>query len=182
MKCQTTLWRSWAKNLRLIGLDPGLRATGWGVIDVSGSRLTHVANGSIETNSKMELAHRLAVLHRALMSVFHEWRPERAAVEETFVNKNPTSTLKLGQARGVVLMTAALADIAVAEYTPNHVKKAVVGVGHAEKDQVHAMVRRLLPGVVIKGMDSADALAVAIADAHHSGSAHRIATASARSL
>lgn len=164
-----------ARTVRLIGLDPGLGATGWGVIDVTGTRLSHVANGVLRTDQKTDLASRLVELHDGLKAVVAEWRPAEAAVEETFVNKNPTSTLKLGQARGVVLMTAALTGLKVAEYTPNHVKKAVVGVGHADKDQVHAMVQRLLPGVSIAGADAADALAVAIAHAHAAGSAAVIA-------
>lgn len=154
---------------RLIGLDPGLAKTGWGVIDVNGLRLTHVANGTITTDRQADLAERLVALHRGLLEVLGEWKPNGAAVEETFVNKNPTSTLKLGQARGVVLMTASLYGLPVAEYTPNHVKKAVVGVGHAAKEQVDAMVQRLLPGVKIAGPDASDALAVAIAHSYAAG-------------
>lgn len=158
-----------AKAKRLIGLDPGLAKTGWGVIDVDGLRLTHVANGTVSTDRVDDLAERLVALHQGLLAVFNEWRPDSAAVEETFVNKNPTSTLKLGQARGVVLMTASLYGLPVAEYTPNHVKKAVVGVGHAAKEQVDAMVQRLLPGVKISGPDASDALAVAIAHSYAAG-------------
>lgn len=162
---------------RIIGLDPGLAKTGWGIIDVAGTRLTHVANGSVNTERVDDLAERLVALHQGLLTVLNEWRPDAAAVEETFVNKNPTSTLKLGQARGVVLMTAALHGLPVAEYTPNHIKKAVVGVGHADKIQVHAMVQRLLPGVKITGADAADALAVAIAHSYAAGAAAVLATA-----
>ncbi|MGK2284843.1 crossover junction endodeoxyribonuclease RuvC [Pedomonas sp. V897] len=158
-----------ARARRLIGLDPGLARTGWGIIDVDGLRLTHVANGVVSTDRVDDLAERLVALHQGLLAVLSEWRPDGAAVEETFVNKNPTSTLKLGQARGVVLMTASLFGLPVAEYTPNHVKKAVVGVGHAAKEQVDAMVQRLLPGVKIAGPDASDALAVAIAHSYAAG-------------
>lgn len=154
---------------RLLGLDPGLQKTGWGVIESEGTRIRHIANGAITTDAKKPLAHRLVELHDGLMSVLSDFQPVSVAVEETFVNKNPTSTLKLGQARGVVLLAGALAGLPVAEYTPNHVKKSVVGVGHAAKDQVDAMVRVLLPGVKIHSADAADALAVAICHAHHGG-------------
>lgn len=157
--------------MRLIGLDPGLQVTGWGVIDVAGSRLSHVANGTVRTDRARDLAARLVALHDALAAVIAEWRPDAAAVEETFVNKNPVSTLKLGQARGIVLLVPALAGLPVAQYAPNHVKKAVVGVGHAAKEQIHAMVRMLLPGCAIAGADAADALAVAICHAHNRGGA-----------
>ncbi|GAB4119961.1 MAG: crossover junction endodeoxyribonuclease RuvC [Rhodothalassiaceae bacterium] len=164
--------------MRLIGLDPGLQVTGWGVIDVAGSRLSHVANGTVRTDRAQDLAPRLVALHDGLAAVIAEWRPDAAAVEETFVNKNPVSTLKLGQARGIVLLVPALAGLPVAQYAPNHVKKAVVGVGHAAKEQVHAMVRILLPGCAIAGADAADALAVAICHAHNRGGAiGRLATA-----
>ena len=162
---------------RLIGLDPGLGTTGWGVIDVNGLRLTHVANGTITTDRQMELAERLVALHQELLAVLHEWRPDGAAVEETFVNKNPTSTLKLGQARGVVLLAPVLAGVPVSEYQAMEIKRAVVGTGHAEKGQVEAMVKRLLPGAEIRRADAADALAVAICHAHHRAS--RIALARA---
>lgn len=154
---------------RLLGLDPGLQHTGWGVVDSEGTRLSHVANGVISTTTKKPLAHRLVELHDGLQDVLANWQPDGVAVEETFVNKNPTSTLKLGQARGVVMLAGALAGLPVAEYTPNHVKKAIVGVGHAGKTQVDAMVKMLLPGVKINGADAADALAVAICHAHHGG-------------
>ena len=153
--------------MRVLGLDPGLQHTGWGVIDVSGSRLRHVAAGAVHSDSDRPLADRLVQLHDGLTAVISEWRPDEAAVEETFVNKNPTSTLKLGLARGVVLLVPALAGLAVAEYPANLVKKSVVGAGHADKTQVQTMVSLLLPGSGKSGADAADALAVAICHAHH---------------
>lgn len=155
--------------LRLLGIDPGLQRTGWGVVETDGTRLRHIANGVVTSTAKADLAVRLAELHTGLTEVIRIWNPKSAAVEETFVNKNPTSTLKLGQARGIALLAPAQAGLKVAEYTPNHVKKSVVGVGHAGKEQVDAMVRVLLPGIEIKGADAADALAVAICHAHHAG-------------
>jgi crossover junction endodeoxyribonuclease RuvC len=160
---------------RLLGLDPGLGTTGWGIIQADGNRLSHIANGQLKTNSAAPLPERLADLARQLETLIAEQAPEGAAVEEVFVNKNPQSTLKLGQARGVVLMCAARAGIEVGEYAPRLVKKSVVGTGGAEKAQVHAMVSRLLPGAKIAGPDAADALAVAITHAHHLASARRIA-------
>ena len=151
----------------ILGLDPGLGTTGWGLIRATGNRLSHLANGQLKTRTADPLPQRLADLARQLEALIEEHRPDAAAVEEVFVNKNPQSTLKLGQARGVVLMTAARAGIAVGEYAPTLVKKAVVGTGRAEKPQVHAMVQRLLPGDAIAGPDAADALAVAITHAHH---------------
>jgi len=161
----------------LIGLDPGLGTTGWGVIAAQGNRLSHIANGQIRTDSAAALADRLVLLHDMLTDIFLTHRPDGAAVEEVFVNANPQSTLKLGQARGVVLLTAAKAGLDVGEYAARLVKKAVVGTGAAEKAQVHAMVARLLPGVAITGADAADALAVAITHAHHLASARRIPVA-----
>ena len=155
----------------LIGLDPGLGCTGWGVIAAEGNRLSHVANGQVRTDAKAALAERLVTLHDALVAIIGEHRPTAAAVEEVFVNDNPQSTLKLGQARGVVLLVAARGGVLVGEYAPRLVKKAVVGTGSADKAQVHAMVSRLLPGVKIAGADAADALAVAITHAHHLASA-----------
>ena len=157
------------KRQRLIGLDPGLRKTGWGIIEVEGSRLTHVANGIVHSDASCSLAERLVQLYDGLTSVIADWKPHAAAVEETFVNKNPTSTLKLGQARGVVLLVPAMAGIPVAEYTPNHIKKSVVGSGHAAKEQIHAMLGVLLPGVKVNGEDAGDALSVAICHAHNGG-------------
>jgi crossover junction endodeoxyribonuclease RuvC len=159
----------------ILGLDPGLGTTGWGMIEVEGNRLAHVANGQIKTETSAPLPRRLAALADQLEALIANRRPAAAAVEEVFVNQNPQSTLKLGQARGVVLMCAARAGIDVGEYSPTLVKKAVVGTGGAEKAQVHAMVSRLLPGVKIAGSDAADALAVAITHAHHLATARRIA-------
>ena len=160
---------------KLLGLDPGLGTTGWGIIQADGNRLSHIANGQLKTDTAAPLPERLADLASQLETIIAQHAPEGAAVEEVFVNKNPQSTLKLGQARGVVLMCAARAGIAVGEYAPTLVKKAVVGTGGAEKAQVHAMVSRLLPGAKIAGPDAADALAVAITHAHHLASARRIA-------
>jgi crossover junction endodeoxyribonuclease RuvC len=161
--------------VRIIGLDPGLGTTGWGVIEANGNRLAHVANGHIKTSTSAPLPKRLAALADQLEQLIAEQRPQAAAAEEVFVSQNAQSTLKLGQARGVVLMCAARAGIDVGEYSPRLVKKAVVGTGGAEKAQVHSMVARLLPGVKIAGPDAADALAVAITHAHHLATARRIA-------
>jgi crossover junction endodeoxyribonuclease RuvC len=161
--------------VRIIGLDPGLGTTGWGVIEAEGNRLAHVANGHIKTDTAAPLPQRLAVLANQLDLLIAEQCPEAAAAEEVFVSRNPQSTLKLGQARGVVLMCAARAGLEVGEYSPRLVKKAVVGTGGADKPQVHSMVARLLPGVKIAGPDAADALAVAITHAHHLATARRIA-------
>ena len=158
----------------ILGLDPGLGTTGWGVILADGNRLSHIANGQIATDPKAPLATRLLTLDAALTDLILTHRPEAAAVEEVFVNANPQSTLKLGQARGVVLLGAARAGIDVGEYAARLVKKSVVGVGNAGKDQVHAMVTRLLPGAKIAGSDAADALAVAITHAHHLATARRL--------
>jgi crossover junction endodeoxyribonuclease RuvC len=153
--------------VRLLGLDPGLQHTGWGMVESAGSRLRHLGDGVISTNADMPLAERLCTLHRALVTLLADWQPDEAAVEHTYVNKNPGAALKLGQARGVVLLAPALTGIPVAEYQAREVKRAVVGTGHAEKAQVEAMVRRLLPGAVIRRADAADALAVAICHANH---------------
>jgi len=161
-------------TLRLIGLDPGLRRTGWGVIDMTGQHLKYVADGVVTSDATLELAARLGQLWHALNTVLDQWRPDEAAVEETFVNKNPASTLKLGMARGVVLLAPSLKGLAVAEYSPNLVKKSIVGSGHADKDQVQMMVRRLLPGALATQADAADALAVAICHAHHAASARAL--------
>lgn len=150
----------------ILGLDPGLAATGWGIIAATGNRLGHLGHGVVKTPASATLADRLAALYQGLMTVITQHGAEVAAVEEVFVNANPQSTLKLGQARGVVLLAAANAGLPVAEYATRLVKKAVVGVGSAEKAQVHAMVERLLPGVKVTGSDAADALAAAIAHAH----------------
>lgn len=158
----------------LLGLDPGLGTTGWGIIAADGNRLAHIANGQIKTDAEMALATRLLALDLALTDLILEHKPDGAAVEEVFVNVNPQSTLKLGQARGVALLAASRSGMEVGEYAARLVKKSVVGVGNASKDQVHAMVQRLLPGAKISGPDAADALAVAITHAHHLASARRI--------
>src|SRR5688500_10062539 len=163
----------------ILGLDPGLGCTGWGVIAAEGNRLSHVANGQIRTDPKAELPARLVELHGRLLAILAEHRPTAAAVEEVFVNDNPQSTLKLGQARGVVLLAAAGLGLAVGAYAPRLVKKAVVGTGGADKVQVHAMVQRLLPGAKIAGADAADALAVAITHAHHLASARALGRSAA---
>ena len=161
--------------MKILGLDPGLGTTGWGLIQAEGNRLSHIGNGQLKTNSAAPLPERLADLGRQLEALIDDLDAQSAAVEEVFVNKNPQSTLKLGQARGVVIMTAARGGLPVAEYAARLVKKAVVGNGNAEKVQVHAMVSRLLPGAKIAGPDASDALAVAITHAHHLASARRIA-------
>lgn len=151
----------------ILGLDPSLSSTGWGVIRSDGNRLSHVGNGQIKTKASVPMAQRLAELAAALDALIAEHRPDASAAEEVFVNQNPASTLKLAQARGVALMCMGRAGLQVGEYAPTLVKKAVVGTGGASKDQVHAMVARLLPGATIAGADAADALAVAITHAHH---------------
>lgn len=166
--------------MRVLGLDPGLRNTGWGIIDVVDNRLKHIADGVVRSDDKLSLAERLAQLHEGVRAVIAEWGPEEVAVEQTFVNKNPESTLKLGQARGVVLLAPALMGLPVGEYAPSLVKQAVVGTGRAQKDQVGMMVRTLLPGCLVKSPDAADALAVAICHSHHRTTAHRLAQAVAR--
>jgi len=163
--------------MRILGLDPGLRVTGWGVVEAQGNRLSHVADGVVTSDEAGDLATRLAQLHEGIMAVIDAWQPAEAAVEETFVNRNPHSTLKLGQARGVVLLAPARRGLPVTEYTPNAIKKAVVGRGHAEKAQVGLMVRTLLPGCDPSRADAADALAVAICHAHLRASAQVLASA-----
>jgi crossover junction endodeoxyribonuclease RuvC len=158
----------------ILGLDPGLGTTGWGLIRAEGNRLSHVANGKLKTDTTATLPRRLAHLDAMLSALLIDHAPEACAVEEVFVNANPQSTLKLGQARGVALCAAARTGLEVGEYAARLVKKAVVGVGNAEKAQVHAMVSRLLPGVKIDGADAADALAVAICHAHHMASARAL--------
>src|SRR5690242_2572926 len=155
--------------MRVLGLDPGLRHTGWGVIDIAANRLTHVADGVVHAPTDGPLAERLVSLFRQLGEVLGRFRPDEAAVEETFVNKNAASTLRLGVARGVVLLAPAERGVPVAEYSANLIKKSVVGAGHAGKEQVQLMVQRLLPGCAIAETDAADALAVAICHAHHAG-------------
>ena len=153
----------------VLGLDPSLSCTGWGLVHAEGSRLTHVANGQVPTDAKAPMAERLNHLHAAIAAVIAKHGPDRAAVEEVFLNKNPQSTLKLAQARGAVLAACGQAAIPVSEHAARLVKKAVVGTGGAEKAQVQAMLKILLPGAKVEGADAADALAVAIADAHLGG-------------
>ncbi|QUS36791.1 crossover junction endodeoxyribonuclease RuvC [Falsirhodobacter algicola] len=165
--------------MRVLGIDPGLRNMGWGIIDVSGGRIAHVANGICHSVGE-DLARRLCSLHAQLTEVVERFAPEAAAVEHTFVNKDAAGTLKLGQARGIALLVPAQAGLEVGEYAPNAVKKTVVGVGHAAKQQVEHMVRLHLPGIVIAGPDAADALAVAICHSHHVQSAGRLQAALAK--
>jgi crossover junction endodeoxyribonuclease RuvC len=161
----------------ILGLDPSLSCTGWGLVRAEGNRLAHVANGQVRTDARAALPARLARLHEELRAVIGAHGPEAAAVEEVFVNENPQSTLKLGQARGVVLLAAAQAGLEVGEYAPRLVKKALVGTGSANKGQVQAMVQRLLPGAAITGADAADALAVAITHVHNRASARTLGSA-----
>ncbi len=151
----------------ILGLDPGLGTTGWGVIRKEGNRLSHIDNGEIETDPKWPLANRLVMIDEKLAAILDHFRPDFAAVEEVFLNKNAQSTLKLGQARGVVLLAPARARVPVTEYAARLVKKSIVGTGKADKEQVQAMLRVLLPGLKLAGPDAADALAVAITHAHH---------------
>ncbi len=154
-------------TIRIIGIDPGLRRTGWGVVACQGSRLSYIADGTLTSDRAAPLADRLVQLHRKLAAVIGEWAPDEAAVEETFVSKDARATLKLGHARGIALLVPASAGLPVAEYAPNVVKKTVVGVGHAHKDQICAMVKILLPRCTPNSADSADALAIAICHAQH---------------
>ncbi len=156
-------------KIRIIGIDPGLRNTGWGVIEANGTRLSYIADGSVHSDADAPLASRLLQIHQQLAEILERYGPDEAAIEETFVNKDARATLKLGQARGAALLAPAQAGISVAEYAPNVVKKSVVGAGHAEKDQVKHMVRVLLPRAELNTADSIDALAIAICHAHHRG-------------
>ncbi len=153
----------------ILGLDPSLSCTGWGIVRVEGSRLSHIANGQVKTDAKAPMAMRLAALQAGVAAVIAVHAPDRAAAEEIYLNKNPQSTLKLAQARGAVLAACGAAGLEVHEHAARAVKKAVVGTGAAEKVQVQAMLKVLLPGAVVAGPDAADALAVAIADAHLGG-------------
>ena len=166
--------------VRIIGIDPGLRNTGWGVISQEGSKLTYIADGAIHSDGDASLAERLLQLHTQLVDILRQFDPDEAAVEETFVNTDARATLKLGQARGVLMLAPAMLKLPVSEYAPNTVKKAVVGAGHAEKDQVKHMVKLLLPKATMRTADSTDALAVAICHAHYRGS-QRLAEILARS-
>jgi crossover junction endodeoxyribonuclease RuvC len=153
--------------IRILGIDPGLRRTGWGLIESEGNRLIHVACGSVETGERDDLGTRLLAIHDGLIAVIERYRPQEAAVEATFVNTNAAATLKLGQARGIAMLVPAKAGLAVAEYAPNVVKKTVVGAGHGEKSQIRMMIGVLLPKADPQSEDAADALAIAICHAHH---------------
>ncbi|WP_420961305.1 crossover junction endodeoxyribonuclease RuvC [Brucella sp. IR073] len=153
--------------IRIIGIDPGLRRTGWGVVETLGNSLRFVAAGTVKSDEKMDLASRLCQLHEGLAAVLHQYMPHEAAVEHTFVNKDASATLKLGQARGIAMLAPAQAGLRVAEYAPNAVKKAVIGVGHGEKQQIHMMVKVLMPKADFDSSDAADALAIAICHAHN---------------
>jgi crossover junction endodeoxyribonuclease RuvC len=158
-----------AHPIRILGIDPGLRKCGWGVIDTLGNKLTFVACGTVAPSDKLPMSERLKFLHEGISKVVADWTPDEAAIEETFVNKDARATLKLGAARGVVMVVPALAGISVAEYAPNQVKKTVVGAGHAEKQQIRLMIGVLLPKADPKTEDAADALAIAICHAHSRG-------------
>ena len=168
-----------AKIFKIIGIDPGLRNTGWGIVESEGSSLRFVAAGTVKSNNKADLASRLCQIHNGLSDVLHQYMPAEAAVENTFVNKDASATLKLGQARGIAMLVPAMAGLQVSEYAPNAVKKAVIGVGHGDKSQIKLMVGMLLPKATYDSDDAADALAIAICHAHHRGNAGaRIAAAS----
>jgi crossover junction endodeoxyribonuclease RuvC len=153
--------------IRILGIDPGLRCTGWGLIESDGNRLIYVACGSVETNERAELCERLVAIHAGLRKVIEEFAPDEAAVEHTFVNTNASATLKLGQARGVAMLVPAQAGLSVAEYAPNLVKKSIVGAGHGDKAQIRMMIGVLLPKASPQSEDAADALAIAVTHAHH---------------
>jgi len=155
--------------VRIIGIDPGLRHAGWGIVEICGTRLSHVADGRVKSDQDAALSARLLQIHSQLLDILREFTPDEAAIEETFVNKDARATLKLGQARGAVMLAPALLGIPIAEYAPNMIKKSVVGAGHAEKAQIRHMVRVLLPKASPENADSADALAIAICHAHHRG-------------
>ena len=155
------------RPIRILGIDPGLRRTGWGLIETDGNRLTHVACGSLETSDRVELGVRLLAIHDGLIAVIEQYQPHEAAVEATFVNSNAAATLKLGQARGIAMLVPAKAGLTVAEYAPNVVKKTVIGAGHGEKAQIRMMIRVLLPKADPQSEDAADALAIAVCHAHH---------------
>ena len=156
-----------SRAIRILGIDPGLRRTGWGVIDVDGNRLIYVGCGSVESRESLPLSERLLAIHEGLLKVMSEHGPMEAAIEQTFVNKDGAGTLKLGQARGVAMLVPAMSGISVAEYAPNQVKKTVVGAGHADKNQIRVMLGVLLPKAQPATPDAADALAIAITHAHH---------------
>lgn len=160
-----------AETIRIIGIDPGLRKTGWGVIDAAGNTLRFVAAGTVASDGRAELADRLCQLHDGLTAKLTTYQPDEAAVEATFVNRDAVATLKLGQARGIAMLVPAQAGLLVAEYAPNAVKKSVVGAGHSDKKQIHMMVNVLMPKARFDSDDAADALAIAICHAHHRGAA-----------
>ena len=166
-----------SQAIRILGVDPGLRRTGWGIVEIAGNALTFIAAGTVKAPLDGDLASRLVALHRGLTEIVAEFRPDEAAVEQTFVSRDASATLKLGQARGIALLVPALAGLGVAEYAPNAIKKTVVGAGHAEKVQIRLMVRVLLPRAEFDSDDAADALAIAICHAHHRGSARAHAAA-----
>jgi crossover junction endodeoxyribonuclease RuvC len=155
------------RPIRILGIDPGLRRTGWGVVEIAGNRLTFLGCGSVTSNDRDGLAIRLLTIHDGLMRILEEFRPDEAAVEATFVNKDANATLKLGQARGIAMVVPARAGVSVAEYAPNLVKKSIVGAGHADKTQVRMMISVLLPKADPTTDDAADALAIAVTHAHH---------------
>jgi crossover junction endodeoxyribonuclease RuvC len=155
------------RPIRILGIDPGLRRTGWGMVEIAGNRLGFLACGSVTTNDRDSLAARLLTIHDGLMRVVEEFRPDEAAVEATFVNKDAKATLKLGQARGIAMVVPAKAGLVVAEYAPNLVKKSIVGAGHGDKVQVRMMIGVLLPKADPSSDDAADALAIAVTHAHH---------------
>jgi crossover junction endodeoxyribonuclease RuvC len=156
-----------ASTIRIIGIDPGLRRTGWGLVEAEGNALRFVAAGTVRSDASAALAVRLRQLHDGLADVMRALDPDEAAVEQTFVNRDASATLKLGQARGVAMLVPALSGLSVAEYAPNAVKKTVIGVGHGDKKQIHMMVKVLMPKAVFDSEDAADALAIAICHAHH---------------
>jgi crossover junction endodeoxyribonuclease RuvC len=158
------------RPIRILGIDPGLRRTGWGLVESDGSRLIYVACGSVETSGKLNLGVRLVALHDGLCRVIADFKPDEAAVESTFVNVNGSATLKLGQARGIAMLVPAQAGLEVAEYAPNTVKKSIVGAGHGDKEQIRMMIGVLLPKADPQSEDAADALAIAVTHAHHRAS------------
>ena len=155
------------QSIRILGIDPGLRRTGWGLIEADGNRLIHIACGSLETSDRAHLSERLLAIHDGLLAVIERFAPQEAAVEATFVNSNAAATLKLGQARGIAMLVPAKAGLSVAEYAPNLVKKSIVGAGHGEKAQIRMMIGVLLPKADPRSEDAADALAIAVCHAHH---------------
>ena len=163
------------RAIRIIGIDPGLRRTGWGIVEADGVRLTYVASGHVTSDAEADLAYRLRQLYEGLCGVIASFKPQEAAIEETFVNKDARATLKLGQARGMALLAPALVGLVIAEYPPNVVKKTVTGTGHGEKRQIQAMVGFLLPKATFDSADEADALAIAICHASHRQSARALA-------